>query len=456
VLKDKKGSGRREKRYMLHGWILAQNSGWFHGELGKEEDEDEEEERGTAGNYDAPAHGWEVSRIVGDGGLRSPGDARRRRYELDWADQREGIFPMLVRMDPAQKAVFSTPPRPLPPRNKPPPPQASFFRNMAANLSTTDIASATTHTIASEEDDLLTAYDNLFRIFYNHNPHLDTLNIATAYVECKALLALAASYDALPVVGTRVDHHLLRFQSRLWKQVAKYPPSYLKLGHLARSRAIFSEAIIHVVGQWPAGATQLRRGMVDDAVLDLIEDKVDEMEEARARTEARLFRVTLTTSRGDRVTPANAYADWLAVSLFRQWVAENTTPAPVGILKDTRSAQAGPGTYSNQESPRSGFAVTPSTGRIYRLLGTGGQAYLGHDELKRFLKMRPEEYTRDGLRRFERRMEELKHLAMEVVKPLTRNFLELDLGGLGAGGLPYLTCTRLVDGDFGFVWGERE
>lgn len=107
---------------------------------------------------------------------------------------------------------------------------------------------------------LIRDYDNLFRIFYNHSPILNSVNIASAYSECKSLLTLADMYDALSVVGPRIDHHLLRFSSRLFKQIAKYPPSYLKLGYLARSHIIFSEALTHVVGQWPARQSQRRAG----------------------------------------------------------------------------------------------------------------------------------------------------------------------------------------------------
>lgn len=61
-------------------------------------------------------------------------------------------------------------------------------------------------------------------------------------------------------------------------------------------------------------------------------------------------------------------------------------------------------------------------------------------------------YTRDVLKRFERKMDEIKRLAREIVKPLLRNFLELDLKGtdLGdsaLGALPYLTCTKVEDED---------
>jgi len=112
-------------------------------------------------------------------------------------------------------------------------------------------------------------------------------------------------------------------------------------------------------------------------------------------------------------------------------------------------------------------------GRTYRTLGGaaggGAAAYLGHDECKRFLKLTPELYSRDNLRRFEKRVDELKAMAREVVRPLMGSGLELDVaasagggggggtrGGFGSGGgaaeaVGYLTCTRVGNRDL--PWG---
>jgi hypothetical protein len=298
-----------------------------------------------------------------------------------------------------------------------------------------------------------------------------------AYSESKSLLFLADMYDALPVVGSRIDHHLLRFSSRLFKQIAKYPPSYLRLGFLARSRIIFTEALIHVVGQWPLAYSYLTSTPgyeIPDSVLELVEDKADELEELKGRIEAKLFRLTLTTSRGERVTPTNDYLGWLAMSLFRQWLAENTTPPPAPILKNTSHpssrpqpmdqannaghARAASGDTASYPSTRS-QATPVNSGRVYRLLGsTNSQSYLPHDELKRFLKLSPSSsgsssssssgiYSRDNLRRFERKVDEVKNLARDIVKPLTRNCLELDLKAEAGGGLPYLTCIKIEEED---------
>ncbi|KAL9015425.1 MAG: hypothetical protein Q9185_007176 [Variospora sp. 1 TL-2023] len=472
----------QEKRYMLHRLILAQCSGFFEastsedwsraqaqgadtipgpapssglakiGEM-QEEEEEEDEYRRDSRRPALP--------------LAPPRDRYRWRYELDWGNKDDEV-PMLVQKPPTSTLFGGdqTYRPPAVPAKPPPPPSTSFFRSFTAMQSAAHIAHHT------PDNDLIRDYDNLFRIFYNYPPALDPLNIAESYIQCKSLLALADMYDALEVVGPRIDHHLLQFQSRLWKQIAKYPPSYLKLGYLARSKVIFAEALIHVVGQWPSGTSQLRHH-VPDAVLDLIEDKVEELGEKKLKTEGKLFRLTLTTPRGERVTPANSYADWLALSFFRQWLVENTSPPPPLPPKTTTPSPRG-AAASNNNPPSSSQQQPPiSPGHLYRLLFAAGPAYLPHDELKRFFKQSKTftfssssssssaaaaaeaagaEYKREEFRRFERRMDEVKGMAREIVRPLMRSWLELDMGREGGGiaglGLGYLTCTRVEEGDF--------
>ncbi|EDN09477.1 conserved hypothetical protein [Histoplasma mississippiense (nom. inval.)] len=399
----------------------------------------------------------------------------RWRYELDWVNREEDEMPILVQKPASQNnSIFGgsyRPPKPPPARTKPPPPQQGFFRSItsltgiqsALHLPSTATSTAATKPAIEDGplDPTIRDYDNLFRIFYNYPPQLNAINIASAYSECKSLLNLADMYDALPVVGPRVDHHLLRFSSRLYKQIAKYPPSYLRLGYLARSHVIFAEALIHVVGQWPAALPHLGQGSyspLPDPVLDLIEDKVEDMEELKARVEGKLFRLSLTTSRGER-----RRVPIITAILHRQLQPPPPPPPPTMTMA---SAGAANNKHYNQISNPSPY----SPGRTYRLIGSpSNQAYLPHDELKRFLKQSHTHshdslYSRENLKRFERKMDEIKRLAREIVKPLMRHFLELDLrslsgsggGGLSAGTddagggvlLPYLTCTRVEEGDY--------
>lgn len=214
------------------------------------------------------------------------------------------------------------------------------------------------------------------------------------------------------------------------------PPSYLKLGYLARSKVIFAEALVHVVGSWPSGRGQLVRGGVAPQVLEVVEDKVDELAERRMLVEARLFRITLTTTKGDRVTPQNAYVDWLALSLFRSWLIDNIGGVPTIIPSSANSG-------SGNQTPS---AANSSSSTLYRKMGQAGSAYLAHDECKKFLRLsRPEDHGRETLKRFERKLDEIKAMAREAVRPLMKHNLELDAGG---GGLGYLTCTKVEEEDY--------
>ena len=483
----------QEKRYLLHRLILAQFSGFFEAGMSDNWSRNhmltappsrpdqalsviEETESQVSRPHSAAAEH-----------TRTPSGQRRWRYELDWANMEDDEEPILVQKPPSPGGIFTSSFQPSTPAPRPRPPAShgSFFRSMA-NLSLSQPSIPQQPPDPASINPLIRDYDNLFRIFYSYEPVLNPTNIASAYSECKALLSIADMYDALQVVGPRIDHHLLRFSSRLFKQIAKYPPSYLKLGYLSRSRIIFSEALTHVVGQWPAAYPYLKTpndqsqsGVgyeVPQSVIDLIEDKVEELEELKSRVEAKLFRLTLTTSRGERVNPSNDYLGWLAMSLFRQWVAENTTPEIRGILKTPQVARDGgnnppPTTTQSTQRPNPQQNTPPplSPSRIYRLLASSNPStYLPHEELKRFLKCHPSSssstslYTRDNLKRFERKIDEIKNLARDAVKPLTRNVLELDLrllgegggpagggpgGGFASGGLGYLTCMRVEEGE---------
>ena len=438
-------AGTQTNRYLLHRLILTQCSGFF------EASTSQEWSRATTGG------GGELSRIGEDSGsesARRDAPKKRWRYELDPGTGSDDI-PMLVQKEIDTLSVFGAPDaRPPPVRNKPPASNTGFFRSVA-NLSLPSTATATP--LSQGDQDLLNDYDNLFRVFYNYSPALDTIDIANAYIQCKSLLTLADLYDALAVVGPRIDHHLLQFQSRLWKQVAKYPSSYLKLGYMAQSKTIFQEALIHVVGGWPVGERHIRH-QLPDSVLDIIEDKVEDLADMIGKVEGQLFRLTLTTSRGERVTPQNSYLDWLVVSLFRQWLADNTSPPmpPPSRPPPSRSGSQHRHVHSNttQISPIPPTSETspqpfpPNLGRVYHTLGTSPSTYLNHDECKRFLKLTPELYSRETLKKFERRLEEMKSKARETVRPLMRSSL------LGEGhNVSYLVCSR-VDDPRDFPWLE--
>ncbi|TGJ86064.1 hypothetical protein E0Z10_g2726 [Xylaria hypoxylon] len=495
-------AGGRENRYLLHRHTLTRCSGFFEASTSQEWSK-----ASVLPSLPAPSSrelskiGEETSStnesdVAARPGAISPIPRRRWRYELDSGVDRDDI-PMLIQSE-ANVSNHTSNQRPSATatslfgsggnsssnanisRDKGDHSRThstnSFFRSVAnLSLSAPKTDNQNALSLSQADADLLRDYDNLFRIFYNYPPVLDGINIPDAYVQCKSLLRLADQYDALAVVGPRVDHHLLQFQGRLWKQIARYPVSYLRLGYLSRSKVIFQEALIHIVGQWPANEHTIRTSF-PEIVLDIIEDKVEELEEIVSRTEGKLFRLNLTNSRGERVSPQNSYLDWLAVSLFRQWLADSTSPPPVRPPPAphssssfssrhhaaTRDVGGRPAPPANTALSTAVVPTLETVGRAYRTLGSStGAGYLGHDECKRFLKLTPELYTRDNLRRFEKRIDELKGAAREVVRPLMGTRLELELdrvvsGAVGpaAGTTNYLTCIEVLGRDL--PWNAEE
>ncbi|KAG5925181.1 hypothetical protein E4U61_002295 [Claviceps capensis] len=302
---------------------------------------------------------------------------------------------------------------------------------------------------------LLHYYDDLFRIFCNYRPMLDNADVYNAYIGCNFVLSLADQYDAIPVVRPCVEHHLLQFQPRLWREIARsargclelgYMASIkvsllarsvrgcLELGYLARSKVILKEALIHIVGKWYL--SQQRPDIdVPNFVLDIAEDKVYELQEKVSRVEGQLFRLSLTTEQGEPVRPANDHIDWLVVSLFREWLADKTKP------------QIGPAFNNNNNNNNESESDNSHHGDENNPI-----RLLDHNDCEAFLALSPQLHTAENLVRFEKRMADLKALARDLVRPLLHNSLELDVVSpdLSEETLDkpfYFTCTTVEDDD---------
>ncbi|KAG5970220.1 hypothetical protein E4U56_007918 [Claviceps arundinis] len=295
---------------------------------------------------------------------------------------------------------------------------------------------------------LLRNYDNLFRIFYNCRPILDNVDAFYACIEGTFVLRLADQYDALAVVRPWVEHHLLQFQSTLWEHISKSPHRCLEVGYLARSKVIFKEALIHVVGLWYLCIPKRPNLDVPDFVLDIVEDKVYELQEKASRVEGQLFRLSLTTEQGRPVRPANNYLDWLVVSLFRQWLADKTKPQ-IWPACDNSESESDNSHHSDEIN-----VFIPPFGiyQVYQKLGSDSpSAFLGHDECEAFLALNPQLYTPENLVRFEKRMADLKVLARDLVRPLLHNSLELNVDSPDMSEAwykpSYFTCTTVEDDD---------
>ncbi|KAG6088312.1 hypothetical protein E4U31_007846 [Claviceps sp. LM219 group G6] len=431
--------------YLLHQHILARCSGFFAASTSSQWSKAQSDPANGGAGGDKDSSGCAQNT------LGSTRPTRRWKYELHhgsaWSD-----VPILVQKDPfpAQKGVLgraggsqSSSPSPSGPGSGGP--VTSQPENGSQRVF--DAEPDMREWLFRKDKILLRNYDNLFRIFYHYRPMLENVDTSVAYAQCEYLLKLADQYDALAVVSPCVEYHLLQSQSKLWKHVARIPDSYLALSYQIRSKVIFKEALINVVGDW--FLSQKRPHLdVPNFVFDIAENKVHELQETVNRVEGQLFRLSLTTARGERVSPANDYMGWLAICLFRQWLADNTKAQPEPACNNETVSD------NDHHSEVERLVVPPTfyICRVYRILGSDNpSAFLDHKDCEAFLALNPQLYTPENLDRFEKRMADLKALARELVGPLLRNSLELDVtkyNGPSEIFKPlYFTCTTIEDDD---------
>ncbi|KAG6100569.1 hypothetical protein E4U30_004389 [Claviceps sp. LM220 group G6] len=455
--------------YLLHQHTLARCSGFFAASTSSQWSKarsDTASVKGLArdigddGNRGGSSSGGDKDgRSSTQNAFGSTGPKRRWKYELDHGTVRRDI-PMLVQIDPSRAPKGG-------------PGQAGDSHSSSPSLAGPDSGGP----VASQSEDgppatlngsqrafdaeptvrdiirvankvLLRNYDNLFRIFYNERPMLEDVDVFLAYKHCLWLLDLADQYDALAVVRPCVEHHLLQFQSRLWVSIATRSRVFLEFGYLAHSKVIFKEALIHTVGIWHL-SQKIPDLEMPDFVLDMAERKVHELQENVSRVEGQLFHLSLTTEQGYRVTPSNDYLGWLAVSLFRQWLTDNTK-TQIGPAYNSESEGG-----DNHHSDDPDTPVPPTFGicRAYRDIGSDSpSAFLNHNDCEAFLALNPQLHTPENLVRFEKRMADLKALARDVVRPLLHNSLELNVDGPNISyetlDKPlYFTCTTVEDED---------
>ncbi|POS85226.1 hypothetical protein EPUL_005647 [Erysiphe pulchra] len=459
-------AGGKTNRYLLHRVILAQCSKFF---LASTSDEWWEETGQIVGCEDK-ANRKEQQKT-----------GKKWTYELDIGDGVHDV-PVLVQRK-FNRSSISSENCPPPVQNKP---GRTFHQSFIRSESVVSHQSTSSSSyFCREAAGLRQTYHNLFLIFYNYPPEIDSSCISRAYHQCKALLSLADLYDALPVVGPRIEHHLLRFQAALWRHIAKYPSSYLYLGYFIESRSIFQEAFVHVLGRWPEIEYYIRERL-PSCVTTLMQDKFRDLKELVRRVEINLWSLTLYTAGGMRVTPQNSYLDWLVISFFREWLAENSfIPSSLSTTKNIRASKVSKASIESELKTREQSCCemiiqkddlqTPShkihdqiSSKTSHLLSSSNSQYihdfhtifpstlldigrstpsapiyLGHEECKRFLKLNENSCTLNCLKTFELRLEELRALARQVVKPV----MESQLSN-GSHMEEYLVCIGVKAGEW--------
>lgn len=208
------------------------------------------------------------------------------------------------------------------------------------------------------------AWDWLFGIFYNREPTFDDQSLGHVLACVMRLIDCAESIGSIDHVRDIVDLALVRQDNVLWHSIMSSPVVWIELGRRVRSPQIYSEAAVHLIGQWGT-IDKTDQERISQDIRAILQRKADELQMAKEVIEMRIlghypqFMSRSAVDKPGRPSYSNDIYMWMSVCFFRQWFAQN--------ISDDRSRRA----------PDGGLA-------FYASIHEGGQAYLTHLDFKQF------------------------------------------------------------------------
>jgi len=246
------------------------------------------------------------------------------------------------------------------------------------------------------------------------NPHLDTNDIETSSRQIELLIQAACPHDCTHIIRSHAAAHLLNFGRALFSAIMQDPPRWLNIGLELQSSAIFQEAIVHIVGQYPNWPwNSFNKDELDQSIRDLIERKAREIYDRQIKIDASLFISTINISQQNVVIrPDNKtnWDSWFIVQYWRDWFCRTKAAT---ISQDFID------------------------GTVYRILACGGDVYLTPEYVHRLLKHINGVFDW-GLEAVTGDLDILKNFAAKEVKDLVINRSMLDVE---KAGIKYLTCA---------------
>jgi hypothetical protein len=263
---------------------------------------------------------------------------------------------------------------------------------------------------------------------HNSQPIQHKNGFRTTLPVVEGALYLAARYNCVEILRPSVANCLHQGRQELFIEIKNDPTRFFKLAVAIQDQSIMTEALIHVIGCWPAWNWETSKEKFmklahGAKTLHLVKSKTKQLHELCFGVDRDLFINTLNYGTGSDehpITIGDQKESWIIVQLFRDWLA--------CTLAEIRNEETG-----NLDPTR--------VGQIYRLLHASGDAYLPLWEVYEKLDALgigfDHKEVADDLML-------LKNYNKEVVRPLCKNNLMLDIEDHKIG---YLTCIDISEDD---------
>ena len=292
-------------------------------------------------------------------------------------------------------------------------------------------------------EDMLTAYVDLFLAFINRPPSYGNGPINDTLDMSMTLIKLANQYECMHLIRSHLGHCFQQYRQTLFHAIYTKPVTWLNLAIDLQDTSMCTEALIHIVGSYPSEPwKELLEGNTDPYLLQLVQRKAIQLEKQCESVVRCLLQNLLHTYDGDEpqeLDMSNDFEAWLLVQIFRDWLA---TKLPQYL----KAAKLKDGSVIKQLD-------LPKIGSLFRAVHRGGDAYLPVIKVVQMLK---KVGTRTNHYEWEDSatdLELLKEHAHMLTEEVCKNRLMLSLDDLD-GDLDYLTCVEILPEEMPWVQGQ--
>jgi hypothetical protein len=268
------------------------------------------------------------------------------------------------------------------------------------------------------------AYNNLFLMYYNKTPNIDTNNVEKALRQAEILIQIAALYGSIPIVRPYLSNCMLQYGRDLYKAILKDPPRWLQVSGYLESAPIFKEAVVHIVGSYPHWPWKtVQQEELPEEVHEIIQTKLDNLQTLKTNIDRTLFTSSIRIcgqeirlSENDMAT----FDTWFMVQLWRDWFCRSLVEAKAA--RDRGNGRC-------------------ADGNMYRAMWKGGDAYLPIATVQTTLSaFRGDGFAIWNQRDVEEDLRIMKEFARKQVEPLCANNSMLVVE---EEGIEYFTCTKV-------------
>lgn len=263
-------------------------------------------------------------------------------------------------------------------------------------------------------------------------PGINTSNVDDALRDFELLCRLAQRYGNIQQVILSLLPILGSLGSSLYEAILRNPVSWLELSLSLHAKAIFKEAVVHLVGLWPHWPSQVTRfNQLPRPVRDLIIGKSEKLRLLKADVDEELFMASFkfegcTHDLCLGPIDKDGFDVWFIVQLWRDWFA-----------RTLKHYYQGPRNYHG-------------VGRIYREISRGGDTYLPLSSVLDLLEnYKGPDFALWEPKSVENALNEMKNDAQRFVKDLVVNRSMLDPE---KHKISHLTCTTVSDAELPWVF----